>query len=111
MASAKENPTTRRVHQSLIKTPLYAGVDKGFLIFELTTIGFLFFVIGFSFATVLLAVIWTAVLHPIMVWINAKDPLLAVLYVRSLTGKDFYVPHAKLGEKVPGVKPSITSKK
>ena len=102
---------SRQIHQSLVKTPLYAGVDKGFLLFEVTTVGFLFFVIGFNLASVLLALVWTAVIHPIMVWICAKDPLLPVLYVRSISGKDFYVPHAKPGDKVPGVKPSIPQRK
>jgi hypothetical protein len=31
------------VHQSLVRTPLYAGVEKGFLLFEVTTTRFLFF--------------------------------------------------------------------
>ena len=101
----------RKVYQSLIKTPLYAGVDKGFLLFEATTIGFLVFVIGVGFATLLVAVVWVAVIHPVMVWINAKDPLLAMLYVRSLTGKDFYCPHAKHDQRTPAIKPSIPSKK
>lgn len=107
------NPTTtknlarRRVHQSLVRTPLYAGVDKGFLLFEGCTIGFLFFAIGFHLATVIAAAVWVLVLHPLMVWINAKDPLLAALYVRSLTAKDYYAPHASHAGKAAAPKPSI----
>ena len=94
-----QNPTVRdlrrrRVHQSLIRTPLYAGVDKGFLLVEGCTVGFLFFAVGFHLATLFAAGVWVLVLHPLMVWINAKDPLLATLYVRSLWGRDYYVPHA-----------------
>ena len=98
----------RTVYQSLIKTPLYAGVDKGFLIFELTTIGFLFFVVGFHLVTLLVAVVWAAVIHPLMVWISAKDPLLAILYVRSLSAEDYYAPTPQRSAKPPRrVKPSI----
>lgn len=100
----------RTVHQSLIRTPLYAGVDKGFLIFELTTIGFLFFVVGFHLATFLVAALWAAVVHPLMVWISAKDPLLAILYVRSLSAEDYYAAASPCRAKSPGrVKPSIPS--
>ena len=106
-----QKTTRRKVYQSLIKTPLYAGVDKSFLLFEATTIGFLFFVIGVHLATLLVAGIWVAVIHPVMVWINAKDPLLAMLYVRSLTGKDFYVPHARHDERARASKPSISTRK
>lgn len=103
--------TKRKVYQSLIKTPLYAGVDKGFLLFELSTIGFLLFVIGVHVATILVAAVWVAVIHPVMVWIGAKDPLLAMLYIRSLSGKDFYAPHARHDQRTPSVKPSIPHKK
>lgn len=101
----------RTVHQSLIKTPLYAGVDKGFLIFELTTVGFLFFAIGFHLVTLLIAIGWAAVIHPLMVWISAKDPLLAVLYVRSLSAADYYAPAAHRTAPPPRrVRPSIPVK-
>lgn len=97
----------RRVHQSLIRTPLYGGVDKGFLLVEACTVGFLFFVVGFHLATVFAAAVWVLVLHPLMVWVNAKDPLLATLYIRSLRARDYYAPHASHGGKAPAVRPSI----
>lgn len=107
-----QNPTVRdlqrrRVHQSLIRTPLYAGVDKGFLLVEACTVGFLFFAVGFHLATVFAAGVWVLVLHPLMVWVNAKDPLLAALYVRSLWGRDYYAPHASHRGRAPAAKPSI----
>ncbi len=112
MQPRTQNPTVRdlqrrRVHQSLIRVPLYAGVDKGFLLVEACTVGFLFFAVGIQLATVLAAGVWVLVLHPLMVWINAKDPLLAVLYVRSLWGKDYYAPHASHGGRAPAAKLSI----
>ena len=100
-----------KVHQSLIQTPLYAGVDRSFLILEITLVGFLFFAIGVHLVTLLIAVLWTAVIHPVMVWISRKDPLLPVLYVRSLAGKDYYAPHARPHTKPPGVKASIPARR
>lgn len=97
----------RRVHQSLIRTPLYGGVDKGFLLVEACTVGFLFFAVGFHLATFFAAAVWVLVLHPLMVWVNAKDPLLAALYVRSLGGKDYYAPHASHAGRAPAAKASI----
>ena len=96
-----------KVHRSLVRTPLYAGVEKGFLLFEVCTVGFLFFVAGFSAAAALVALVWVLLLHPAMVWVHARDPLLVVLYVRSLSGEDFYLPHAKRGAKTPAVRPSL----
>ena len=96
-----------KVHRSLIRTPLYAGVEKGFLLFEISAVGFLFFVAGFSAPTALVALVWVLLIHPAMVWICARDPLLIVLYVRSLSGADFYFPHARRGAKMPPVRPSL----
>ncbi len=86
--------TRHRVHQSLVRTPLYAGVEKGFLLFEGCTAGFLFFVLGFRLVTFVSAAIWLLVLHPLMAWVCAKDPILPQLYVRSLTARDYYTAHA-----------------
>jgi type IV secretory pathway TrbD component len=96
-----------RVHQSLVRTPLYAGVEKGFLLFEVTTTGFLFFVVGFRLVTFVVAAVWVLVLHPLMAWVSVRDPLLPALYVRSLTAKDYYVPHARHGRRPLAPKPSI----
>ena len=98
---------SHEVHQSLVKTPLYAGVDRGFLLFEVATVGSLFFLVGFHLATLGLAVLWLAVLHPVMAWINSQDPLLAQLYIRSLSARDFYLPHAKPDARGVRAKPSI----
>lgn len=97
----------RKVHQSIIRPPLYMGVDRGVLFLEASAVGSLFFLAGFHLATFGLALIWVLVLHPVAVWVYSKDPLLPALYVRSLTAKDFYAPHAHLATRVPAPKPSI----
>jgi type IV secretory pathway TrbD component len=99
--------TRNRVHQSLVRTPLYAGVEKGFLLFEVSTVGFLFFVVGFRLVTFVDAAVWVLVLHPLMAWVSARDPLLPALYIRSLTAKDYYAPNAAHRRKPTSPKPSV----
>ena len=99
--------TRNRVHQSLVRTPLYAGVEKGFLLFEVSTVGFLFFVVGFRLVTFVAAAVWVLVLHPVMAWVSARDPLMPALYIRSLTAKDYYAPQASNRRKPISPKPSI----
>ena len=108
---AEQPPRQHKVHQSLIRTPLYAGVEKGFLLFEVCTVGFLFFVIGFHAIAIAVALVWVLLVHPTMAWICAKDPLLAMLYVRSLSGKDFYTPHASVRGTPLKAKPAIPALK
>jgi type IV secretory pathway TrbD component len=99
--------TRHRVHQSLVRTPLYAGVEKGFLLFEACTAGFLFFVLGFRLLTFVSAAVWVLVLHPLMAWVCAKDPLLPQLYVRSLGARDYYAAHALRGARAVRPKPAF----
>ena len=106
-----EQPERHRVHQSLIRTPLYAGVEKGFLLFEVSAVGFLFFVIGIHALTLAVALVWVLLVHPTMAWICTKDPLLPALYVRSLSGKDFYAPHASVRGTSSKAKPAIPTLK
>ena len=100
-------PQRRKVHQSLIRPPLYMGVDRGILFLEVTSVGSLFFVAGLNLVTLGLSLIWVLLLHPIAAWIYSRDPQLPALYIRSLAAKDFYAPHARLTSKVPAPKPSI----
>ena len=100
-----------RVHRSLVRTPLYAGVEKGFLLFEVSVVGFLFFVIGIHALAFAVALVWVLAVHPAMAWVCAKDPLLPALYVRSLSGKDYYAPHARLRRPPLRPKPSIPALK
>lgn len=107
----RDQPTPHRIHQSLIRTPLICGVDKGFFLLELSLVGSLIFLLGFRLTTLALAAFWIAVVHPIMAWITAQDPMLVPLYVRSLMGKDYYAPHARHHGRGLGVKPSIPTRK
>ena len=106
----RSQPTPHRIHQSLIRTPLLCGVDKGFFLLEFSLVGSLVFLLGFHLTTLALCAFWIAVVHPLMAWVTAKDPMFVPLYVRSLMGKDYYAPHARHSGRTPGVKPSIPQK-
>ena len=107
----RDRPTPHRIHQSLIRTPLICGVDKGFFLFELSLVGSLAFLLGLRLTTLALAAFWIAVVHPTTAWITAKDPMLVPLYIRSLLGQDYYAPHARHAGHGKGVKPSIPAPK
>ena len=86
----------RPVHQSLVRTPRYAGVDRTFLVLEVTLVVCLGYLMGVSWATAGVVLLTVGVVHPLMVRLSADDELLPHLVVRTLTQADAYdpLPHA-----------------
>ena len=85
-ASLPERP----VHQSLVRTPRYAGVDRTFLVLEVTLVVCLGYLMGVSWATAGVVLLTVGVVHPLMVRLSADDDLLPHLVVRTLTQADSY---------------------
>ena len=75
----------RPVHQSLVRTPRYAGVDRTFLVLEVTLVVCLGYLMGVSWATAGVVLLTVGVVHPLMVRLSADDDLLPHLVVRTLT--------------------------
>ncbi|MBA2571489.1 MAG: VirB3 family type IV secretion system protein [Gemmatimonadetes bacterium] len=98
---------TRTIHPSLYRPALFAGVPRAILVFEVCTVGALVFGIGFHLLTLALAVFYILVVHPLLVWLHSLDPQIIPLYVRSLSGKDFYPPHGTHRASVLRVRRSI----
>jgi type IV secretory pathway TrbD component len=94
----------RPVHQSLVRTPRYAGVDRSFLVLEVTLVVCLGYLMGLSWSTALVVVVTVGVVHPLMVRLSADDDLLPHLVVRTLTQADAYDPLPTVG--AVGRKPS-----
>jgi type IV secretory pathway TrbD component len=86
---------------------LFAGAEPAVVVLEITTAFALVFGIGLHVATVLLAVFYVTVVHSIMVWVAKQDAHMTALYVRSLSARDFYPPHAGVCASSPIVAPSI----
>ena len=80
----------RPVHQSLVRTPRYAGVDRTFLVLEVTLVVCLGYLMGVSWATAGVVLLTVGVVHPLMVRLSADDDLLPHLVVRTLTQADAY---------------------
>ncbi len=95
------------IHPSLVRPVLFAGAEPAAAALEALTAGALLFGAGFHVATVLLAAFYLTVVHTVMVRIAAQDPQMSQLYLRSLTGRDFYAAHAAIGARRMPVRPSI----
>lgn len=95
------------IHASLYRPVLFAGAEPAVVVLEMTTAFALVFGIGLHVATVLLAVFYVTVVHSVMVWVAKQDAHMTALYVRSLSARDFYAPHAGLPAPSPVAFPSI----
>ena len=95
------------IHAALYRPVLFAGAEPAVVVLEVTTAFALVFGVGLHVATVLLAVFYLTVVHAVMVWVASRDPHMSVLYVRSLSARDFYPPHASVHAAPPPVHPSI----
>lgn len=82
----------RPVHQSLVRIPRYAGVDRSFLVLEVTLVLCLVYLLGVSVASVLVVVAVVAGVHPLMVRLSNVDDLLPQFLARTLTQADVYGP-------------------
>jgi|SRR5580693_1457519 hypothetical protein len=96
-----------RIHPSLHRPVLYAGVAPAFLFVEACAVFLLLFEAGVHTATVLLSLFYCAVLHPVALALCARDPQIAELYVRSLAGADFYLAAPGFGARIPPIDPAL----
>jgi len=95
------------IHAALYRPVLFAGAEPAVVVLEVTTAFALVFGVGLHVATVLLAAFYLTVVHAVMVWVATQDPQMIGLYVRSLSGRDFYPAHASVHAAPPPVHPSI----
>ena len=100
-------PEEHRVYTSLYRPLLLAGAEPAAVVVEFSTAFALVFGIGMHVATALLAVFYLTVVHSVMVWVARQDVHLSMLYVRSLSGRDFYPPHGTIDGASVLPKPSI----
>ena len=95
------------IHLSLLRPVLIAGVEPEIAGVEAATVFALLFLVGLHVATILLAAFYLVVVHGVMAWVARQDPAMVRLYLRSLTARDFYPPHARTRGTVPPVRPCI----
>jgi type IV secretory pathway TrbD component len=94
-------------HPSLLRPILFAGAEPAAAAIEALTAGALLFGVGFHIASMLLAVFYITVVHGLMVWVAAQDPQMSQLYLRSLSGRDYYPAHGAVRARAVATRPSI----
>lgn len=95
------------IHTSLIRPVLFAGAEPAVVIVETCVVFALLFVVGIHVVTVAIAAFWLTVVHSVMVWVAKQEPQMTALYVRSLSGRDFYTPLAHAHISTPTPRPAI----
>ena len=90
--SQAERLPERAVHQSLVRVPRFAGVDRSFLVLEVTLVICLVYLLGISVASVVVVAVVVAGVHPLMVRLSNIDELLPQFAARALTQADAYDP-------------------
>jgi type IV secretory pathway TrbD component len=86
---------------------LFAGAEPAVVIVETCVVFALLFVVGIHVVTIAIALFWLTVVHSVMVWVAKQEPQMTGLYVRTLSARDFYPPHARARVSTPSPRPSI----
>jgi type IV secretory pathway TrbD component len=101
------SPEAHPIHPSLHRPVLVAGVDRGLAIVEATLVAALVVMGGLDWRTLGVAALLAGVLHPALAWATRADAAIAEVYVRSLSGQDFYPPVGALAARPAAVRPAI----
>ena len=95
------------LHQSLIRKPLFMGVDWRFLILEMGIVGAIFFAGGLRFVSFAPALIAIFLIHFPLRRMIAADPMMIELVQRCLWHHTYYAPTSRIFIKCPPPCPSI----
>lgn len=108
MSDAEDaKPRAHPIHPSLVRAVLWGGVEPPIVVLEVTLALALVFVAGLHVVTVTLAVLLLTVVHGLFAWVAAGDPLASQLYLRSLTGRDFYAAQPAVHARPRAARPSL----
>lgn len=103
----RDQRATHVTHSSLFRVVLLAGAEPAVVIVESTIAFALVFVVGLHLVTIVFAGFWLTAVHSTMVWVAKQDPQMVELYIRSLSGRDYYAPHARAHAPARPPRPSI----
>jgi type IV secretory pathway TrbD component len=92
MADTVERLTAERhpVYLSLTRVVLLGGAPRPFVFFEALLVAILVLGVGPHVPTFALAALWVLACNPLAVALARRDPLVAELYLRSLSWGDYY---------------------
>ncbi len=94
----------RRIHQSLLKPPLFLGVTLDVLVAEVAFLFGVFIAFGASKVVVVYALLTLLLAHPLLARLVDRDPLALRLFAESLSYRRFYPARGSLAPSA-GVKP------
>jgi len=94
------------VHQSLLRTPLFAGVDFGILVVEVALGVAVVFVSGLSLASIVPALVVVLAVHIPMRKLIAADPAMIAIIPATLRYGRFYPPSPPIRERSNQPKPA-----
>ena len=89
-----QRATTRPIHASLVRPELTLGVERHVAGVEATLCFALLCSRGIGLGTLGIVALVVAVIHPVMVWLTAKDPQATQVFARSRRYADFYATHS-----------------
>ena len=99
------------IFPSLWKPILLGGAPRRFVIVEVILSLSLIFLVGLSCSALLIVALFTAIVHPILVYFAARDTLAAEVYLRSLGYRDFYPAASSLRQRPLPVRASVPSRR
>ena len=102
-------PRARPVHQSLVRTPRFAGVDRSFLVLEVTLVLAVVVGLGPALATAVVVAAVLGVTHPVLVALTRADDMMTSFAARALTQAPSYDPlgrAAAAGRRPPRAVPT-----
>lgn len=95
----------KEVHQSLLRTPLFAGVDFGILVMEVALGIAVMFVGGFKLMAALPAVLVVVAVHLPLKKLVGADPAMIAIVPAALRYRHFYPPSSGVWQKDRARKP------
>ena len=95
------------VHPALVRPVLHLGVERPVIALEATVCAALLFGVGPNPLTIACIAVLALVVHPVAVWLTARDEQAVELYLRSRSYADFYAPLAAAHVSHPRPRASV----
>jgi type IV secretory pathway TrbD component len=99
------------IFPSLWKPILLGGAPRRLVIVEVILSLSLIFLVGLSCSALLIVALFTAIVHPILVYFASRDALAPEVYLRSLGYRDFYPAAPTLRQRPRPVRPSVPTRR
>lgn len=97
----------RTIHPALIRPVLFGGAERGVAVLAFSAAIGVPLYGGLHPLTVGIALLFAFPVQALGVWMARRDPILVSVYLRSLSGRDHYLPWGGRGAPRAAVHPSI----